>query len=874
MVLQLVNIDKSYTTASFTQMALDDVSIAFRDNEFVAILGPSGSGKTTMLNIVGGLDKYDSGDLIIDGVSTKEYKDRDWDTYRNNRIGFVFQNYNLIPHQTVLSNVELALTLSGVERAERRQRAIEALERVGLGDHIQKKPNQLSGGQMQRVAVARALINDPEILLADEPTGALDSSTSEQIMELLREIAAERLIIMVTHNPELAEQYANRTVNLRDGRVTADSNPFYPDVTAEQPQKAIARTSMSFLTAIALSFNNLMTKKGRTIMTAVAGSIGIIGIAAILSLANGVNNYIARIEEETLSLYPLTIESTGFDISSIFMSMGAEFSGGEQEEAPTTENASFMSMFTAIHSSNSGDDASDQESSLIIPETKIVANMISSIDNNDLASLKKYLESGETDVYDYANIISYGYDIKPLIFSNDATDTQRQLNPNTSLSSLVGGGMLGGSMGEFGSVITSGSLTNVFSEMLDSLSMLEAQYDVVAGKWATEYDECVLVLGPTGGVSDFVLYSMGLRDQSEFDDMVRAVINDEEIVIDEQRLAFTPDELMAVTFKVVNRADTYTRDTEHNVWLSKIEDTAFMRPLVKKGITLRIVGIVQHNGESQAQALMPGFAYTPRLQEHLIEQAKTKPIVKEQLAHPALNIISGRTFQDEIDHPQSAELDLSSLFGMDDSALDNMFDLDLSGMDFSSMDMSGMDLSQMDLSSMDFSSFDMSAIDMSQINISGLDMSQIDLSGFDLSTIDLSALEDLDLKLDLDPALFEGMFELDLAKILGSVQLDFKLEDLYDLAYQLIQGYIGSTYFDPADVPGSLEAYINSTEAQAIIFSWIGKVVDFSKVEEMIEQELESSMVQIMGVLQKELSAQIGAQITELMTKTLLPSIQ
>ncbi|MCL2491742.1 MAG: ATP-binding cassette domain-containing protein [Coriobacteriia bacterium] len=856
-MLQLVNIDKSYTTASFTQKALDDVSIAFRDNEFVAILGPSGSGKTTLLNIIGGLDKYDSGDLIIDGTSTKEYKDRDWDTYRNNRIGFVFQSYNLIPHQTVLANVELALTLSGVERAERRQRATEALERVGLGDHIHKKPNQLSGGQMQRVAVARALINDPEILLADEPTGALDSSTSDQIMELLGEIAKERLIIMVTHNPELAEQYATRTVNLRDGRVTHDTDPLYPEALEEQPEKSVSRTSMSFLTAIALSFNNLMTKKGRTIMTAVAGSIGIIGIAAILSLANGVNNYIARIEEDTLSLYPLTIESTGFDMTSIFMSLGNEFHGDEEDaEETTTESGSFISMISSIHSGSNNQEAGDESKSRIISETKIVANMISSLDNNDLASLREYFESGESDVYEYANIISYGYDIKPLIFSNDATDTQRQINPNNSLSSLVGGGMLGGSMGEFGSLITAGSLTNVFSEMLDNTEMLEAQYDLVAGKWATEYDECVLVLGPTGGVSDFVLYSMGLRDQEEFDDMVRAVINDEEIIVDEERLEFTPEELMAVTFKVVNRADTYTKDTEHKVWLSKVDDEKFMRPVIKDGITLRIVGIVQHNEESQAQALMPGFSYSPRLQEHLIEQARNKPIVKEQLAHPALNIISGRTFQDEIDNPQSADLDMASLFGFDESALTDMFNFDTSGLN---MDMSGMDMS-----SMDFSGMDMSSMDLSQ-----MDLGSMDLSGMDLSGMDLSGMGDLDLG-SIDMGAMPPMPPLDISDVLSNLDLsDVTVNEaaLQVLMQQLTNAFLASPLFDPSDIPGSLFLYLQTPEAQGIIMGGIGTVIDLEKLEADVSDAVTAAMAPIMAQYFQAMAGQISSAIQQMMAQ-------
>ncbi len=434
LMLQLLNICKSYTTADFTQTALDNVSVSFRDNEFVAILGPSGSGKTTLLNIVGGLDHYDSGNLVIDGISTEQYKDKDWDAYRNNRIGFVFQSYNLIPHQTVLSNVELALTLSGVSRAERHDRAVAALEQVGLGDHVNKKPSQLSGGQMQRVAIARALINDPEILLADEPTGALDSKTSVQIMDLLTEIANDRLVIMVTHNPELAEQYATRIVNLSDGVIRSDTDPFVP--TAKDlrvSEKPVRRTKMSFLTALALSFKNLMTKKGRTLMTAFAGSIGIIGIAAILALANGVNNYIKSVEEETLSEYPLQIQSTGFDMTSMMFGAageGAEASGGAEDK---------------------GEDS--------VHVVEMVSNMVSSIGSNDLASLKKYLDSGESDIDQYTNAIEYTYNVAPQIYSSN-TEKLRQVNPDKSFSAL---GL--GSSTSSNSLMSMSMSTDTFYEM-------------------------------------------------------------------------------------------------------------------------------------------------------------------------------------------------------------------------------------------------------------------------------------------------------------------------------------------------------------------------------------------------------------------------
>ena len=495
-MLQLKHIRKSYTTGDFTQTALNDVSVSFRDSEFVAILGPSGSGKTTLLNIIGGLDHYDTGDLVVDGVSTKEYKDRDWDAYRNNRIGFVFQSYNLIPHQTVLANVELALTLSGVAPEERKRRAIEALEAVGLGEHVNKRPAQLSGGQMQRVAIARALINDPEILLADEPTGALDSKTSVQIMDLLTDIARDRLVIMVTHNPELAEQYATRTVNLADGVIRSDTAPFEP--TAEEmrlSEKPIRRTSMSFLTALSLSFNNLMTKKGRTIMTAFAGSIGIIGIAAILALANGVQSYIKSVEEETLSVYPLQIMSTGFDMSSMMTmsGMGIPDDGGDAGSAD--EGAQ-----------DGGAEGSGGE----VGEMTVLTRMFTSITNNDLASLKEYFDADGGGIDQHVSSIEYTYNVTPQIYLEEADGGVRQVNPDTTFKALgMGSGM------STSSLMSMSMSTDMFAEMMGNADVVKGQYDVVRGAWPQSYDECVLVLSPTGKIPDFLAYLLGLRDYGQ-----------------------------------------------------------------------------------------------------------------------------------------------------------------------------------------------------------------------------------------------------------------------------------------------------------------------------------------------------------------------
>lgn len=653
-MLQLLNICKSYTTADFTQVALDNVSISFRDNEFVAILGPSGSGKTTLLNIVGGLDHYDSGDLVIDGISTKEYKDRDWDAYRNNRIGFVFQSYNLIPHQTVLSNVELALTLSGVSRAERRERAIAALEEVGLGEHVHKKPSQLSGGQMQRVAIARALINDPEILLADEPTGALDSKTSVQVMDLLTKIAENRLVVMVTHNPELAEAYATRTVNLSDGVVRSDTDPYEP--TPEDmklSEKPVRRTKMSFFTALALSFKNLMTKKGRTLMTAFAGSIGIIGIASILALANGVNNYIKSVEEDTLSEYPLQIQSTGFDMTS--MMLGAAGVGGD--------------------ASGGGDGESGGEDTVRVAE--MVTNMFSSIGSNDLASLKEYFDSGESDIDKYTNAIEYSYNVSPQIFSSN-TEKLRQVNPDKSFSAL---GL--GSSTSTNSLMSMSMSTDTFYEMPSDPNLYQYQYDVKAGHWPENSNECVLVLTGSGSISDFMLYTLGLRDTAEFDDMVKKFAAEEEVIPPTDIEQPSYEDILNVTFKLVNATDYYVHDDEFNVWKDKSDDTEYMRNLVANGEDIKIVGIVQPNEGASATMLSSGINYPTSLTDHVIEQAANSTIVKDQLAHPDINVFTGKPFGEE-DEGES-DFNMDSLFTIDGDAIQAAFTIDESKL---SVDMS------------------------------------------------------------------------------------------------------------------------------------------------------------------------------------------
>jgi len=778
-MLQLHNVSKSYTTADFTQVALDDVSIAFRDNEFVAILGPSGSGKTTLLNIVGGLDHYDSGNLVIDGVATEDYKDRDWDTYRNNRIGFVFQSYNLIPHQTVLSNVELALTLSGISRHERRRRAIDALEQVGLKEHVHKKPNQLSGGQMQRVAIARALINDPEILLADEPTGALDSRTSAQVMALLTEIANDRLVIMVTHNPELAETYATRTVNLLDGRIADDSNPYRPEEDAARlSQESVRKTSMSFLTAIALSFNNLMTKKGRTLMTAFAGSIGIIGIAAILALANGVNEYIASVEEDALSLYPLTIQSQGMDFTSLF-GASSDMAGGTDES-----------------DSGAGGDSTDSAAGEgDVQELRMMTRMFESVGSNDLAALKVYLDGNGGGINDQVNLIQYSYNVTPQIFSSDTSEGVRQVNPDTTFSALGFG-----AASSTNALMASGMSTNVFGELVDDIAIIEGQYDVKAGRWPTAYNETVVVLTPNGGVSDFMSYAMGLRDASELDAMVEQMVNDEEIVTPTDTRSFTHEQLMGVSFKVVNATDYYVYDEQYNVWTDKQTDTEYLKGLVESGEDIRIVGVVQAKDGSTATALQPGIYYTSALTARLVTEAAETEIVRMQLNEPATNVFSGRTFLDEEENPEREGFDMASLVTVDEDAMASMFSFDASKLAF---DSSALDFSMEDFS-LDPSA--MPALDPADL-LAGLDLDDA-LAGLDLT----SGLGEIDLE--------AALAGIDYAALIEGIDFRVDAEQVADVANRMVQGYLEfctAEGLDPVDTQTNFPLFLASADGQAIL---------------------------------------------------------
>lgn len=818
-MLQLQHIHKSYTTGDFTQVALNDISVAFRDNEFVAILGPSGSGKTTLLNIVGGLDHYDYGDLIIDGISTKEYKDRDWDTFRNNRVGFVFQSYNLIPHQTILANVELALTLSGVSKEERQERAKKALEEVGLGEHINKKPSQLSGGQMQRVAIARALINDPEILLADEPTGALDSKTSVQIMDLLTEIAKDRLVVMVTHNPELAQQYATRIVNLTDGAITSDTDPFEPtEEDMRLSDKSIRKTRMSFLTALGLSFNNLMTKKGRTIMTAFAGSIGIIGIAAILALANGVNNYIANVEEETLSEYPLQIQSTGFDMTS--MMVGA---AGESSDSANSEEG----------------DGADR-----VKVINMITNMLSSVTSNDLASLKKYFDSGQSGIEQYTSTIEYSYDVVPQIYSSD-TETIHQVNPDTSFSSLGISSTVSSN-----SIMSASMSTNVFYEMPSNPNLYENQYDVKAGHWPQNYNECVLVLTSNGGISDFMLYTLGLRDSEELENMVEQFADEEEVTAPDDITDPTYEDILNVTFKLVNAADYYEYDSSYDVWRDKTDNESYMRDLIDNGEEIKIVGIVQPKEDANASMLSSGINYPASLTDHIIEQASQSEIVKDQLADSDTNVFTGKPFGEEDEGDSSFSMD--SLFTIDGNALSAAFKIDESALTAGLGDMN-LDLSNVNIDMSSLPAFDASSI---QVDPSQMDMDSLTNMSFDLSSIDLQE----GVKVDSDA--------------------------LANTMKKVVQGFwvwYAANMSSYEDFDSALNAYL-SGEGKSIIDSDLSQegVIDTSglgedidaQVKQQIQQQVGNNVTlqiqsQISSALQAAIQTQLQAAIQQYMTQAI-----
>lgn len=807
-MLQIKDIHKEYRTGNLVQRALDGVSLSLRDNEFVAILGPSGSGKTTLLNIIGGLDRYDSGDLIINGISTKKYKDRDWDSYRNHTIGFVFQSYNLIPHQTVLANVELALTISGVSKSERRRRAKEALEKVGLGAQIHKKPSQMSGGQMQRVAIARALVNDPEILLADEPTGALDSDTSVQVMDLLQEVAKERLVVMVTHNPELAQLYATRIVTVKDGRILSDTDPFVIDSESMAPpvHKNMGKSSMSFFTALSLSFQNLKTKKARTLLTSFAGSIGIIGIALILSISNGVDKYITNMEEETLSEYPLQIQSTGVDLTSMMMGAATAQSGKKDGEVGVAQ---------------------------------MVTNMFSKMNSNDLESLKVYLDSNESSISQYANSVEYTYSVSPQIFLENGKNI-RQVNPDKSFSAM------GLGSGSSNSIMSSTMSTDVFHEMPEDADLYKDQYDVKAGRWPENYKECVLVLTSQGDISDFLQYTLGLRDGKELDDMVQKFMAEEAVETPENEGPYTYDEILGKKFKLVNSTDYYEYDEEYKVWKDKSDNSSYMKKLVKNGEDLTIVGIVQPVEGATASMLTAGICYTPELTKHVIEKAASSEIVKQQLTDEKINVFTGEEFGKEDN--ENSKFDMESLFSINADALQEAFQVDLSGfnMDLSSLSglSSGLNVEMPDMP-------DMSAL-AGNINLD--ESSMPDLSK-------LIKLDDLDLDLShmIDPE--EILKNLpadqvpDMSQALKSVKFDFTEEKVTALLKEVLTGYQESIKDKPeADMDkmqAALKQYLTSKEMNERLCKDLQELVKNNVNVDMSSEKLIAVAVGLMNQYQE-----------------------
>ena len=632
-MLKLKNIKKTYVSGDEKVEALKGINIEFRKSEFVSILGQSGCGKTTLLNIIGGLDRYTSGDLIINGKSTKDFKDRDWDAYRNYSVGFVFQSYNLIGHQTVLSNVELALTISGVSRKERKQRAIKALEEVGLKEQIHKRPNQLSGGQMQRVAIARALVNNPDIILADEPTGALDTKTSVQVMEILKKISKDKLIIMVTHNPELAEKYSSRIIKILDGKITDDSDPIEHQKEEKKKDTKKRRTSMKFLTALRLSLNNLMTKKGRTILTSFAGSIGIIGIALILSISTGVQNYINKVEEDTLSSYPITIEESTVDMSSLMQSMSGE-------NTDNAENKEEEKVYSA----------------------DIMNDMITTLSNkkqsNNLKELKKYLDDGDNEITKNSNSIKYGYDLNINLYRANTDNEIVRVNPSTVMNAFGMGDMIEAQNNSaMSSVFGSSMMTNtdICFEMLDNQQLLESQYDLVKGNWPKQYNEVVLVLKEDGRIDDYTLYSLGLKDQSELKDKWKAVENGEKLDENQESTSYSYDDLLNLQFKLLLNSDYYQK--QNGLWVNKEDDDNYLKEKINNAETVKVVGIIKQNEQSAISTSgTSGIGYTKQLKEYVVEKSNDAQIVKEQKENKDVNVFSVLKFPTDEDTSSTENL--------------------------------------------------------------------------------------------------------------------------------------------------------------------------------------------------------------------------
>ena len=634
-MLQIKDIRKQYITGELVQTALDGVSLNLRDNEFVAILGPSGSGKTTLLNVIGGLDRYDSGDLIINGISTKKYSDRDWDSYRNHTIGFVFQSYNLIPHQSVLANVELALTISGISPSERKKRAKAALEAVGLGNQLHKKPNPMSGGQMQRVAIARALVNNPDILLADEPTGALDSETSVQIMDLLKEVAKDRLVVMVTHNPELAEEYANRIVRVKDGKIIGDTNPFAVDTSlmAAPKHKNMGRSSMSWFTALSLSFNNLRTKLARTLLTSFAGSIGIIGIALIMSLSTGFQKYIDKIQADTLSNYPLTLQSEKTDVGAVLAAFGSSMM--EISELPEG----------------------------VVGEQQMITAMFSQVGKNDLGSFKTHLEENFDQISHAVSAVRYSYSVRPQIFASDP-ENLLQVNPAKLFGKVTGSAAMSAYMD-----------SNVFYEMINNIELLESQYEVVLGRWPEHYSEMVFVLTDPNSITDYMAYALGMKDADGLQAMIQKVMQGEEAVLEGEPGRWTYEDLMNLRFKLVDATALYRYNEEYAVWEDMSDSKEHMRSLIENGEELSIVGIVCPREGATATLLTSGIAYTEALTHHVIEKAEASRLVSDQLKDPAIDVFTGKEFgaQDE-----EEQLSFEDMISIDGDAIASAFGMNIS----------------------------------------------------------------------------------------------------------------------------------------------------------------------------------------------------
>ena len=819
-MLQLNHIKKEYKTGDLVQKALDDVSLNLRDNEFVAILGPSGSGKTTLLNVIGGLDRYDSGNLIINGISTKKYTDRDWDSYRNHTIGFVFQSYNLIPHQTVLSNVELALTISGISGAERRSRATKALEQVGLGDQLHKHPSEMSGGQMQRVAIARALVNNPDILLADEPTGALDSDTSIQVMELLKEVAKDRLVVMVTHNPELAEQYATRIVRLRDGVIQSDTAPFTPDDSAQVPpvHKNLGRSSMSPLTALALSFNNLLTKKTRTLLTAFAGSIGIIGIALILSLSAGVSNYIQEMERSTLSEYPLQLSTTGVDLAALL-----------DPESYTSAVADNTNVGTTSASST--------------PEGMVtVRELLSQLteDNssvNDLASLKKYLDSSECTISEDAASIEYTYGTVPLIYRQNKDGTVRQIFPDSSLSALNNTTSAAG-------IVSSMTNQSVFTEMAEEPSLYEDQYDVKAGRWPESYNEAVLVLNSDGSISDYALYILGIEDDSVMMRFLQEYAKNKNTQAPTGYGTYPYDTFVGLKYKIVTNSDYYVYDEERQIWRNRSDDEAYVEQLVENSPDLTIVGVVQPRADASSTILPIGVAYTHALTNYAIDHAAESEVVKQQLADPEVNVLTGERFDAD---QRKTDLDISSLFSVDTDMLKDAFQFDASKLQF---DLSG----AFDLQD---GSFDFSSI---------LDPSafQLDLSDLDLSDIDMSDVE------------LPDMDALDLSQLFADMDLSVSEDALQSLMKKIMNGYkryIISNGILNLDKIG-FSSYMESDQFKQLLSESMGDLLDTTGLQEQFTASLQQNLQGIMTSYLQSYSEQLSQKLGEALQTKLTAAIQ